>query len=200
MAELSSFHFDLNASILGDSGASSGEIPLSFVGDYQAPDRMHGEMTISLGFFEFNLETITIGETSYITNPQTGEWESVPGQSTGFPNPAELAGLESSALDGLTLIGEDVLDGVPVFRLQGTPPSDAFGTTEGGKVVAEFWIGTEDYLFRKITASGEIVLDGGINPLAGQVAGDLSDETATLDLTITFSSFNEPIEIEAPEL
>lgn len=48
---------------------------ITLEGDLQAPDRFQGTLAMSLGFLEFEMQTVIIGETTYVTNPEADEWE-----------------------------------------------------------------------------------------------------------------------------
>jgi hypothetical protein len=106
--------------------------------------------------------------------------------------PEDFIGLEQSELanmEGLTLLGENVLDGVPVYHLEGKLSTKsmelAFGET-GGEAKVDFWIGVEDGWIRRVTLEAEFVQQG--------------DELAEVHATIfiTFSEFNKEITIDAP--
>ncbi len=61
---------------------------------------------------------------------------------------------------------------------------------------AEFWIGVDDFLIRKITAEADVGLDE-----LGGALGDVGiSGPATVSLTITISDFGKPFVIEAPEV
>lgn len=200
MAEASSFHFELLAKIEAESDTVGAGIPLSLVGDFQSPDRLKGTLRISLGFFDFQMDTITIGDTTYITDPQTGQWQKAPGQGAGLPNPADLTAIQGEALETLELVGLEMLDGVSVYHLSGEPPREVLSPADGEEVHADFWIGLEDSLFRKIEAGGTVSLTGDNGLLGGPVAGGIDADTATLTLTMTFSDYGKPVVIEPPEL
>jgi len=199
MQEIESFHFEMEAKLSMDSGGTPMELPISFVGDYQAPDRTRGKIIISLGFISLEMETVTIGDKAYTTNPQTGEWEVTPGSAMGLPGPTDIAGLtDNSSVEGVSVIGETTLNGTQVLHLQGKPPKDLFGDAEGD-INTELWIGLEDSLIRQIKIEGDIPLDSlDIAPFGAPLGEGLSGGTATILLTVTFSNYNEPIEIEAP--
>ena len=192
MRDVESFHFAVDARVRPDAGLSGAEIPISYVGDVLTPDRVRGTLSVSLGFFTLEIETITIGEAAYTTDPQTGEWGIASDPISALPNPVELTGADTLALNDATLVGEETLDGERVYRLRGAPPP----ATVGGVATADFWIGVEDFLIRQITAEGSMALEDVADALGG---GGLSG-TATLSMTITFSRYGEPVVIEAPEV
>ena len=87
MSEVASFHFDLEASVGVDAGGIATQIPVSLVGDFQAPDRARLKLNVSLLFFTLETETVIIGDTVYSTDPVTGEWQIESGLAIGLPSP-----------------------------------------------------------------------------------------------------------------
>ena len=195
MEAVESMHLEMLAEITISSGGTETNLPIKLVGDFQAPDRVHSSLSVSLGFFSIEIETIAIGDDVYTTDPLTGAWSMSSEAAFAFPAPSDFgAGAELALLDPI-LLGIGELDGGTVFRLTGAPPPDIFGT--GGVLTdAEFWIGVDDFLIRKITAEAEVGLD--------EISGALGDVgisgPATISLTITISDFGKPVVIEAPEL
>jgi len=137
---------------------------------------------------------IVIGETSYLTDPETGEWTISSDPATSFA-PEEFTGLDPDRLEDLVLVGEETLDGVPVYYLKGTAPVEELRLGQldldvgvEGELQVEYWIGVEDNLLRKATINGELSV--------------LGEEEATMQLSATalYSGFGEPVVIEPPEL
>jgi len=192
MAEVASFHFGVQATIKPHSEDLDFEIPLAFVGEFQAPDRVHGKLTLSMAFFSMGMDTITIGDTTYNTNIQTGEWEKSVGLSSAIPSPVELARDGTQSVGDAVAVGLTTFDGVPVVRLRTRSPPGIFGHDDASW--AEFWIGKDGFLIRQIVAEGEIPLEGLGDALTlGGISG-----TATLSLTMRLSDFDEPVSIKAP--
>ncbi len=195
MEAVESMHLEMVAEIKIDSGGTETKLPIKLAGDFQAPDRVRSSLSISLGFFSIEIETIAIGDDVYTTDPLTGAWSVSSEAAFAFPAPADFAaGTELALLDPI-LLGIGELDGSEVFRLSGAPPPDVFGT---GEVLtdAEFWIGVDDFLIRKITAEAEVALD----ELSGALGNVGISGPATVSLTITISDFGKPFVIEAPEV
>ena len=86
MSEAGTFRFDLDATVRSSSEGLDIQIPISFVGDVQAPDRVRGELVVDLGPFVLEIETVMIGDTTYTTDLQTGQWEITAGLSSALPN------------------------------------------------------------------------------------------------------------------
>ena len=196
MLEAQSLHFELNGTITLGTGGTETEVPVKFEGDVQAPDRVSGKLSLSLGFFNLEMESIVIGDMSYTTDPLTGEWQVGEGLASALPSPTEFVLGAEDELEDVVLLGVETLDdGAEVYHLSATPPSEIFGGADAD-ARAEFWFGVEDSYLHQIGASGELDL--------GDVAGQLSDlglsGTVTIDLTMRLSAFGEPVVIEAPDL
>ena len=67
-----SFHFDMNAELSVDAQGTSLDIPLTISGDFLAPDRFQGTMELKIFFFTIETEIITIGDTTWTKDPETG--------------------------------------------------------------------------------------------------------------------------------
>ena len=77
-----SFHFDLNARIQ----ANFSGIPVTgqaiLTGDYLPPNRSKANLSVSLGFVDFETETVVVGETIYSQEPTTQRWQKVESETT----------------------------------------------------------------------------------------------------------------------
>ena len=198
MEAVESMHLEMHAEVIISAGGTETSLPLELVGDYQAPDRFRSNLNVNLGFFSFETETIAIGDDIYTTDPLTGEWtreEAGAASSFTLPAPGDFAtGVDLALVNPVLLDITVAEDGVEVFLLSGAPPPDVFGS--GGALSdAEFSVGVDDFLIRKIFAKAEVDV-GELGPLGEAGISGL----ATISLTITLSSFGEPVVIEAPEL
>lgn len=179
-------------------GGYSVDVPLTLVGDFQAPDRMEGTITISMLGFTVEMEVISIGDAAYGTNPETGEWE------FGFEVasewlPSNYTSIRQTEVANLEYIGEETLNGTPVHHLTGTASSQAFGgffSGMEGSLQVEFWIGVEDGRLNQSAVQGDVLLTDSSGLPFGEAAGG----TANIAMTIHFSEFGKSVVIEAPEL
>lgn len=194
MAAAGSFHFELEGSIRAPEATSG--IPISYIGNVQGPDRIQGKLQISLGaFFSMETESIVIGDQAYSTNVQTGEWEAGPGVASVLLSPLALTRAGPVAFEKGVLVGDEVLGARPVYHLRGVPPLGEFGAQDGD-VQADIWVGVDDLLFWQIAGEGEVSLEG-LGDSMGAVA---LSERAIIAMTMTFSAYGVPVEIEAPEV
>lgn len=198
MDAVGSFHFELEAGLTAPDVGITTEIPMTLTGDFQAPDRMKAAATVSLGLFAVQSQIVIIGDTIYATDLQTGEWEVTSEPELLLFNPLDFVGSGAPGLEdfsGVALAGAEVLSGVQVYHVSATVPGESLGQPDGD-VRADLWIGVGDSLVYQIGIEGQFPLDAVAGALgAGQISG-----TADLRLTMTFSDFGKPVQIDAPPL
>ena len=197
-----SFHFDMEMLLQAGTGDISLEVPFNIAGDFQAPDRVRGTLSLSFAFFNVESRFITIGDTEYVTNPETGEWEIGTESISPIGDPGDfLRGDFLDEIGGLAVTGLETLDGLEAYRLSGTVSAETLGDGETeGELEVTVWVQTEDDLVAQISVTGDVEIEP-------EIAGDeLSLFTGafpgqvTVSLTIRFSDFGEPVSIEAPEI
>ena len=194
MAQVDSFHFDVSGRIsVSTGGAAAAEIPISYVGDVQAPDRTKGKLALSVFVFALEMEIVNVDGVTYTTNPQTGEWGVAESGTPGVPNPAGLVRGGESLLTRATYIGLEVRDGVPVHHLAGIARLDELADVED-ETTADVWIGTEDLLIREVEVEAPVDLEAFGLPAGG--AGLTG--SGVVALSIRLSGYGEPVSIEAP--
>ena len=193
MAGVDSFHFEMDMRIGIESEGLSLDVPVTFVGDIQAPDRVQGALSMTpFGIVTIEYQVINIGDTTYQTDPQTGEWEVTTSPAVPFTDPSDFLASKPSDFLDLVLLGEETLDGVRVYHLSGTMSPEAFGGIQGD-LVADIWTGVEDSLVRQIAVKGVVQIEGG--GLLPEGGGN-----ATVDMTVKFSDYGKPVSIEAPQV
>ncbi len=182
-----SCHIDMEMQMTATEGGFTMEIPMTFSMDLQPPDRAQATLSMSILGMTAEVDTITIGETIYATNMDTGEWEISPDQIAPF-DPREFTAFDPAEIEDLTVVGEETLDGTPVYHLRGKASAEQLGDeiagTEGG-LQLEYWIAVEDSRLRQLMMEGE-----------------LSEEGTTIGLTATatYSGYGQAVTIEPPEI
>ena len=195
MDRVETFHFDMALLMSVESEGITLDLPMSYTGDFQAPDRSQGSISISLGFLTIEFQTIKIGDTLYETDPDTGKWGIGTEEDALFGDSADLATIDLSGLEDLALVGEDTLDGTRVYQITGTARAQAQGE-QGVETAITHWVGVEDGLLRQVVTEGTIdPRDGPVGPF-----GPAGEGTATISITLKLSEFGKPVSIEAPEL
>lgn len=190
--DLSSFHFELTQKGGGTPIAKGIEMT-GAEGDIAPPDRlkMKVEGTISNQFIE--VEVVTVGDQTWMTNPLNGKWTELTGKDdfnalTLFNPGTGIKAVMESVTDAIR-INEEKIDDASCFHLRGSLLSDDLDAIASGKaaeglpVAVDIWIGVDDLLLRKV------VFDGQIH----------EDENEGILRTLTLSKFDQPVDIAAPE-
>ena len=77
-----SYHSELDVKIGSATEEGQFELTYGLVVDYQAPDRLRAEITVTVPLQgSIEVQMVSIGDTAYATNPDTGRWELVPTES-----------------------------------------------------------------------------------------------------------------------
>ena len=184
MEGLDSFHFRLTHR----SGATpvSGNIVIDEAeGAVVKPDRISAEFSGSFGGFAINSGLITLGDMSFMTNPLTGKWESVPPEVSplGFFDPRRGIAAIMSQVEHPSLL--PVSDGA--YRVTGKLPAEALRPLLGS-ALRNATVDVVLTLDAEALYLLEAVIDGRVTP---------AEEDGVVRV-ITLSQFNEPFVIEPP--
>jgi hypothetical protein len=155
-------------------------------GDVVKPDKISAEFVGGSGGFVVKSSLITVGEDSYMTNPLTGRWETVPKDVSplGFFDPQRGVSSMMTAVEDPVLKGSE--EGV--YLIEGELPAEALSplvglVLPGARVSVELTISVDTHYLQRATFGGavkESELEGTIR-------------------TITLSGFGEPVNIEPPQ-
>ena len=203
---LDSYAAEMEMTVAGSSGGMSMEIPIAVAGTFQPPDRSKGTITIDLGGFKFEFEFVNIGDDAYMTDPGSGMWikdDTGGGEIEFFLIIDSL--LKDSPDDSIDLfsnldyIGVEDLDGIETHHLRASL-SDA--TLEDlsptpGEYDIDYWVGIDDGLVHRITIQGDAEISGGGDP--DSLLGGFGSGNVEVNIDLTLSEFNVPVEIEVPE-
>ena len=69
MAAGSSFQFAMESILSFESEGATFDIPITMQGEYLAPDRSQGTVSLSVVFFTIESQFVTIGDSTYVTDP-----------------------------------------------------------------------------------------------------------------------------------
>jgi hypothetical protein len=185
-----SFHFRLEHD--GGGTPIAGGLTMNEAeGDIARPDRLKVQTWVEMiGLGDMKVEFITVGSAIYMTNPFTDEWEPLPTDFSAVsffdPDTGVTAILEG--MTGPAILEEEKVKGLRCYHIKGRIASQclnsiALSSVEGAVIDTEVWIGTEDFLLRRIRLEGQIT----------------EDEKAEIVRTITLSDFDQSVEIELPE-
>ena len=177
--------------------------------DLEPPERSHSIRTDKSGAFSIETELIVIGRHSYVKNSWTREWQTM--AKSAAPSEDESAfgafgadfALEMA--ERFSLVGREYLDGEIVYHVKGAisgkaraDPFDDPHAENGGSEVefwsgeAEYWIGVEDFLVRKVVLQTEVPVDKSI--------ADSGADTQKMTYVAILSDYGKPVDIRAPEV
>ena len=192
MNALAAFHFDMDIVVSLESEDSALDIPIEVSGDFQAPDRLRASFVMNLLLLEIKTEIVSMGDTEYVKDPTTGEWEVGVGGGGLFTNPGRLVELETGNLQDLALVGLEVLEGTDVYHLTGGVADGSLGF--GGDLQLSLWVRTDNWLLARVRAAGDVALD----EAGGDLLGDLDLGTSRAVMVLTLSQFDKEVDIVAP--
>jgi len=197
MEEVDFFHFAMEATMKLSTEGISLDVPLSFVGDYMAPDLLRGTFAFTLLGFTIEQEIIEIGDTTFSKNPKSGEWKA----STGgigatilFGGFGDSFGGDFNDFDDLILLRQETVDGLKMYLVKGIVQAEEQG--EGLEI--SLWVDVDDFLIRKITIEGEMTLEG--EDTIDFFGEELLAENVTYSATVVFSEFRKPVSVEPPKI
>ena len=192
MNALSTYRAEMEHVIVTDMMGMSGEIKTEVNADVQAPDKMGGDMIITLaGEPPITNGFVIIADDAYVgvedpDNPQTRFWiQSAP--SDIAPLTTFLTWFKTGSdyeFAPAEPVGTEDLNGEETRRLRGsfTVNNLPDGVEQPENMEADVWIGTSDNLIRKIAA-----------------AGGVEEAGLELEIAITYSRFDDAaIQVEAP--
>ena len=204
--ELDSYAAEMEMSVSGSSGGISLEVPIAVDGTFQPPDRSKGKVTIDFGGFKFEFDFVNIGDDAYMTDPGSGMWlkdDTGSGELDFFLIIDSLLGGETDdSIDlfgNLDYIGVEDVNGVETHHIRASL-SDAILedlSPDPGEYAIEYWVGVDDGLVHRITVLGDAELSGGGDP--DSLLGGFGSGNIEVNIELTLSDFNVPVEIEAPE-
>ena len=190
MARLETFRFEL-AHRGGGTSLAGGLVVKEVVGDVVKPDSLKLSWEGPFAGFFVRAEVIALEGDTYMTDPITGRWGTIAGDVNplGFFDPAVGIAFIMSDLTDATVAGREALGDLQAYRIEGLLPSlslaPLLGTVAPDLMVeTEAWIGVDgSYLH-------QVVFRGRVTP----------EDPDDIKRTVTLSSFNQPVTIEAPVL
>lgn len=160
-------------------------------GQFAAPSSANAVVTLAVGNLNAQIGAIAIDGVTWLTNPITGEWTAAPSgydfdPSTLFDPELGWRPLLADGLSEVVWVGEETKNSEPRYHIRAIADEDRVALILAG-------------LIRKQPVS----IDMWIDPETGYVReAELSTvhEGQTSDWYIEFSEFDEPIEIEPPDI
>jgi hypothetical protein len=183
-----SFHFNFTH----ENGTMP--MPLGFrlvsaEGDYAAPDRIKAGVKAKAASANVSVDIIGIGERTWITNPFTRKWQSLPDTTMAdLADPSAIIGALIAGLKDPRVAGEQDIDGVKTYHITGTIASgdlrSAFSDVDTGFTNnVDIWLGADDSLPRRAKIGGQLYKD------------DAPNVSRQVDVT----KYGSTVDIKAPE-
>ena len=158
-------------------------------GDVVKPDKLAGDLSALFSGLPINVKVVVDGKSQYMTDPASGKWGAM---SPAF-NVAQLFDPSKGISDilagvkGLSAEGVESMGGANSYKLKGSVPASALKSlssevTAQGDLGTILWIGSDDFLLRRVELTGPIMV--------GEPAGIVRN--------ITLGDYNKPVKIETP--
>ena len=184
-------HFDMAVEL--NLEASAPTISFSYHGDFQVPGRSHGTID---GQLVRDSEIISIQGTMYSWTVSVGafdkDWDATD-RVPFFLDPVQIIAAALSTTGDFLLIGEDVLDGSPVYHLRGKNEPKVLSET-GGVIEIEVWTGREDSELKQVTVDGPADLD----PEGDSILGGVAVGKTSVSVMMKLSDSGKLVSIEDP--
>ena len=182
-----SFHFKLLHEGGGTPIAMGLEL-LEATGDMTKPDKLKTAVSATLGGMLVKVDVITIGSTTYMTNPLTKTWEILPESFSAIaifdPNTG-IVSILSGIINPTVKEGDN--DHKICYHIKGEIPVESLrpitlSYIEGTTVMVDIWIDPEDFSVDKVKLEGRIT----------------ETEKSGIIRTLELSDYNKKVEIESP--
>lgn len=189
MSRVSSLHLRLEV-VNGTMYLAPNMAATSMEGDAAAPDKLKLLLKARMGNSPLELQVVSIGRRSFLTNPLNRQWQDVSGSLVipGLLHPATGIGATLARVSGPERLGTETVGGTEAYRLRGKIPAEALASLIGSpqyaqtEVAIDLWVDTRDFRLRQARLVGAI----------------LPDESPLLERTLALSDFDKAITIEAP--
>jgi Family of unknown function (DUF6612) len=157
--------------------------------DANSPEEMQMNMALDMMGQSFTTEMIIVHGKVYTKDPMSGEWTISPQSPTVARKAAEA--LDLNSLKDVTLVDEEVVDGIPAYHFKAKISFPATFTETLGSVVepmdVDYYVAKDTYLPIKMLGSGNLKID----------VSNLETEMA-FSMEAVFSNWGQETEITAP--
>ena len=180
-------------------------ITVEIEGDYVEPENLQMTLVMEIAGEKLpEIEAVKIGEDVYVKDPETQQWM----RGEDVEEYGQYQELEDFVLDAIEyilafestdMLGDEDINGISCYHVKGIINPDKIPEstqeilpTDTEPFVIELWIGKTDYLVH------QMMLEIEFEELSND--SEMAIPAGKYTLTYQFSKFNEPINIEAPEL
>jgi hypothetical protein len=183
-----SFHFVLEHTGGGTPIAMGIEM-MKASGDMLKPDKMKTSISgVAIGMV-IQVQVVTIGNDTYMTNPLNGNWELLPNEFKVLSvfDPANGVAAILKNLSGATRLNDEEIGGKTCYHVSGEVDSGELNAISGSSIhgikdKAEVWISQKDFLPQVIKLQGRIT----------------ETEKEGITRTLSFTDYNLEVKIEKP--
>ena len=194
MLMVNSLHFTIDVSGALDYIDRPPTTALKHVeGDLLRPDKIRGLVKVSSLGVVTEIGLISVAGNSYVTNPINQRWELLPPEWGWFFDPRRPFDQEHGIPGVIPLVpmqkvGVEEIEGQNHYHLAGVAQGEQInwwtaGMTEPGDTPVDVWIDTETFLIRRV-----------------RFVEPASDPERPTTWEITFSNYNQPLDIQTPPI
>lgn len=189
MQAVNSFHFALDQ-VGGGTPITMGIEMTKASGDVIKPDKIQTTISATALGAVVEVKMVTVGGTTKMTNPLSGQWETLSDQFKVLAvfDPASGIAAVIKGLANPTALQDETVGGTLCYHLKGTITSDVLSpitgaAAKGVPIATEVWIGKQDFLVQQVKLTGKVT----------------DTEKEGIVRTLTFSNFNQNINITLPQ-
>lgn len=179
---------------LAAEDGSQQSIAMEIAGDFQAPDRSRVSMSMDSDDGSTEVEIITVEGTTYLKLSGIDMWVIGTDPITPYGDLFQFGpfstDFEAGVIAGFGSPMREELASENVHYVRGTVSGDSLAdlldnvNDTDGEGEAEFWVGVDDFLVRKMVIEARLPSEEG---------------TVTIQITMTLSDFGKPVDIQPPE-
>jgi hypothetical protein len=185
---VTSFHFVLDH-VGGGTPIAMGIEMTKAVGDLVKPDKLKTVINGTAMNLAIQVQVITVGGNTYMTNPLSGKWELLPNefQVLSVFDPSKGIAAIMKGMKNTQRLNDEDLQGTACYHLTGDIDSGDLSSITGSSVQGvtvrgEAWIAKGDFLPRQFKLTGKIT----------------ETEKDGIVRTLSFSNFNQDVKIDKP--
>jgi len=187
MQAATSFHFTIDTT--KPAKPVAGLYITGAQGDVVKPDKLLCDVQATYAGLAITAKVMVDGKSQYMTDPVTGRWTPMSSALNviQFFDPAKGISDILANVKDLKSDGTENLNGTDTYRLKATVQASVLKSlspevTATGTVPATLWVGSSDFLIRRVKLEGALI----------------GNEPATTVRTLNFQDYNKPVKIETP--
>lgn len=187
-SKVNSFHFEITH-VGGGTPLVKGLEMSEAIGDIVKPGKLKTSISAKMGVILVEVDVITVGKTTYMTNPLNREWELLSNEFSAislFDPDTGIAAILKDMTD-LTKLDDEKIDSISCYHIKGKVPCESLrpitlSSIEGVKIDVEVWIDKKEFLLYQIRLEGKIT----------------DTEKPGIIREIRLSDFDQEVEIDIP--